>query len=227
MRKLISLIVLAAAAATLLYLSSCAHSQELVSITIQPGTQTFGAADIPVNFDAGLEVQLQAVGTYIHPPVTKDITDKVTWSSNSPQMVTVNSTGMLTATGLECGGAIVSATLVTNTSSGGISSSGAAVIGYMNANVTCFTGNGAGAGPLVTVAFAGTGQGTVTFSPSGIICTSACLGEFPAGTVLTLTAAPTAPSTSASWGGTCPSPTTSNVCTFTLEANTTVTASFS
>jgi hypothetical protein len=227
MRKLISFVVLAIAAAALLYLASCARSQELVSITVQPGTETFGAANIPVNLDAGLEVQLQAVGTYIHPPVTKDITDKVTWASNSPNMVTVSSTGMLTATGLECGGAIVSATMVTNTSAGGISSSGAAVIGYMNANVTCFTGNGTGSGPAVTVTFAGTGSGTVTFSPGAIVCSSLCAYSFPAGTVLTLTANPTAPSTSASWGGTCPSTTTTNVCMFTLEANTTVTASFS
>jgi hypothetical protein len=227
MRKLISLICLAAAAAALLYLASCAHSQELVGITIQPNSQTFGASNIPVNFDAGLDVQLQAVGTYIHPPVTKDITSQVTWATNSPEMFTISGTGLLTVTGTECGSGVVSATLVTNTSAGGISSSGAAVIGYMTASVTCFTGSGSGAGPAVSVTFAGTGSGTVTSSPSGLSCSSACIDTFAAGTVLTLTATPTPPSTTASWGGTCPTATQTNICTFIVEENTTVTVSFS
>ena len=53
---------------------SCARDQQLVSITIQPDTQTFGASNIPVPADAGLSVQLRALGHYVHPPVTKDIT---------------------------------------------------------------------------------------------------------------------------------------------------------
>ena len=28
-------------------------------------------------------MQLRALGTYIHPPVTKDITNQVTWESNT------------------------------------------------------------------------------------------------------------------------------------------------
>jgi len=227
--KWLSMAVLVAAAGMLLGLNSCGHDQRLVSIAIQPTVENVGATNIPVPDDAGFQVQLRALGTYIHPPVTKDITNQVTWASNTIQMFTVNSTGLLNTTGEACGGTLVSATANTNTSDGGLSSSGAVVTGYMTANVICYTGSGAGAGPAVTVTFAGTGSGTVTSSPSALICTSptACVDEFPAGTVLTLTAAPTAPSTSASWGGTCPSPTTTNVCTFTLEANTTVTASFS
>ncbi len=58
-------------------LTSCAHEQQLTSITVQPTTETFGAADIPVSADAGLNVQLRALGSFIHPPVTKDITDQV------------------------------------------------------------------------------------------------------------------------------------------------------
>jgi hypothetical protein len=227
MKKLVALTALAIAAAALLYLSSCAHSQELIGITIQPNTETFGASNIPVSADAGAQVQLQAIGNYIHPPVTKDITNQVTWASNTPQMMTVNSTGLVTVTGEACGGTVISATMVTNTSAGGISSSGAEVVGYMTANVTCFTGSGTGAGPAITVAFAGTGSGTVTSSPTGLSCSSACVATFAAGTVLTLTATPTAPSTTASWGGTCPTPTTNQFCTFTVEENTTVTASFS
>src|SRR5579859_1559205 len=90
---------------------SCAHDQQLVSIEIQPGTETFGASNIPVPADAGLNVQLKAFGHYIHPPVKKDITDQVVWVSNTPQIATVDSTGMLTAAGDACGGALVFASV--------------------------------------------------------------------------------------------------------------------
>ena len=55
-------------------------------------------------------------------------------------MVTVDSTGLITATGLSCGGTIISATVTTNHSDGNISSTGALVTGSMQANVICFTG---------------------------------------------------------------------------------------
>jgi hypothetical protein len=85
-------------------------------------------------------VQLRALGSYIHPPVTKDITNQVVWTSNTPQMVMVSSTGLITATGQACGGTIISATVTTNHSSGAISSNGALVTGSMTANVVCPTG---------------------------------------------------------------------------------------
>lgn len=229
MKKFVSFLALAISASALLYLASCARSQELVGITIQPNTETFGASNIPVNFDAGLQVQLQAVGTYIHPPVTKDITNQVTWSSNSPNMVTVSNTGLMTATGAECGGAIVSATLVTNTSTGGISSSGAAVIGYMTANVTCFTGSGGGSGnPVLLVQFANTNAGSVASSPIGLgACNSPgpCdTQSFLSGTVVTLTATPSGSSTTATWAS-CPSA-NGNVCTVDLTGDTIVIVEF-
>jgi hypothetical protein len=119
-------------------LPSCGHDQQLVSISIQPETETFGAANIPVSADAGLNVQLKAMGTYIHPPVTKDITNQVTWFSNTPQMVTVSSTGLITATGNACGGTLISATVTTNNSAGNLPSKGALVTSVMTANVVCF-----------------------------------------------------------------------------------------
>ncbi len=225
-RKSLGVVILVVTAAALLDLSSCTHSQQLVSIEVQPAVETIGASNIPVEDDAGQQVQLRALGTYIHPPVTKDITNEVTWASNDTQMFTVTSGGLLTATGVDCGGTLVSATLTTNSSAGGISSSGAIVTGYMTANVTCFTGSGTGSGPAVSVTFGG-GSGTVTSSPGGLNCTAPtpCIDAFPAGTDLTLTATPTAPSTSATWEG-CPVATTTNVCSFTLETNTTVTVTF-
>src|SRR5690348_15202792 len=79
------------AIAMLSFSSSCGRDQQLVSIQIQPTTETFGDASTPVARDAGLQVQLRAMGSYIHPPVTKDITNQVTWTSNTPQMMTVDS----------------------------------------------------------------------------------------------------------------------------------------
>jgi hypothetical protein len=125
-----------------LCLPSCGHDQQLVSITIQPATETFGATNIPVFADAGLSVQLKALGHYIHPPVTKDITSQVTWDSNDIQMVTVNSTGLITATGKTCGGTLISATVNTNSSVGNLHSAGAIVTSFMQANVVCSTGVG-------------------------------------------------------------------------------------
>ncbi len=141
MRKKVSALVgLCAAMGLLASLSACGHDQQLVSITVVPAVETFGAPNIPIDLDAGLNVQLRALGSYIHPPVTKDITNQVVWTSNTPQMVTVNSTGLITATGQACGGTIISATVTTNHSSGNISSNGALVTGSMTANVVCPTG---------------------------------------------------------------------------------------
>ena len=137
--KFAALVGLFAVASLLLIQPACGHDQQLVSITIVPATETFGAPNIQVLDDAGLNVQLRALGSYIHPPVTKDVTNQVTWVSNTPQMVTVNSTGLITATGLSCGGTIVTATVTTNHSEGNISCTGAIVTGSMTANVVCPT----------------------------------------------------------------------------------------
>lgn len=226
--KWLSMIVLVATAGVLLSVTSCGHSQELVAIQVQPNSETFGASYIPVIENAGSKVQLTALGSYIHPPVTKDITDQVTWASSDTQMFTITSGGMLTATGETCGTTLVSASLVTNSSAGGISSSGAVVTGNMTANVVCFSGSGTGSGPAVAVTFAGSGSGLVSSMPPGLSCASSaqvCAATFTAGTSVTLTATPIAPSTSASWAG-CPVSTSTNVCSFPLETNTFVTATF-
>jgi len=227
--KWFGVVGLAAAGGLLFNLASCAHDQELVSITIQPGTETFGASNIPVNLDAGASVQLRALGTYIHPPVTKDISSQVTWSSNTPQMVTVNSAGLITATGESCGGTLISATVQTNTDADNRSSAGAIITGYMTANVVCFTGSGSGGtGPTITVDFAGTGSGTVTSSPAGINCASTatlpCTYGFPSGTMVVLTAS--ALGTFGGWFGSCDA-VSGETCTIdSLTGNISVTATF-
>ena len=127
---------------SLALLTSCGHEQTLVGITVQPNKETFGAANIPLSEDANLSVQLKAMGTYVHPPVVKDITGKVTWTSNTPDMVAVDpaTPGLIAPTGNACGDTLISATIVTNESAGGVSSSGAQISGTMTATVVCPSG---------------------------------------------------------------------------------------
>jgi hypothetical protein len=213
----------------LLSIASCGRSQQLVSIDIQPNVYTFGASNIPVQANAGSAVQLRALGSYVHPPVTKDITNEVTWVSSTTQMMTVNSTGLLTATGEACGTTLVSATLRTNTSAGGISSSGTIVTGSMTGSVICFSGSGGITNPTLTVTFAGAGFGTVTSSPAGLstpcAAMTSCLGQFGAGTTVLLTATPTGSSTFSNWGG-CDSMPTTNPCSITMTTNRIAVATF-
>jgi hypothetical protein len=229
--KWLSMVVLVAAAGMLLGLNSCAHGQQLVSIEVQPVVYNVGATNIPVPDDAGIQTQLRALGTYIHPPVTKDITNDVTWASNTVQMFTVNSTGLLTATGELCGGALVSATATTNTSDGGLSSSGAIVTGYTTANVICYTGGaggGGGGGLALTLTFAGQGAGNVTSSPPGLSCASSaqvCAALFPANTVVTLTASPTGSSSFGGWSN-CSTPASTNPCMVTVSSDQAVVVTF-
>jgi|SRR5579863_646227 len=210
-RKWLAIAVLVLLAGLTLNLASCAHDQELTSIQVQPSVETIGTSIIPVAADAGQQVQLRALGTYIHPPVTKDITNEVTWASNDTQMFTLSTStpGLLTATGNACGATLVSATVTTNSSEGGISNSGAIVTGYMTAEVTCFTGTGGGSGnPVLLVQFANGNAGSVTSSPFGLgTCDSpgpCSTQNFLSGTVVTLTATPSGSSTTATWVS-CPS----------------------
>lgn len=69
-----------------------------------------------------------------------------------------------------------------------------------------------------------TGSGTVTSSPAGINCGSTCRAELPAGTLVSLTAAPSAGHTFVGWSGASCSGT--GVCIVSLTAAVTVTATF-
>ena len=198
-RKWFSIAALIVVAISLLSVSSCGDPQELVSIQIEPSAQAFGASNIPLIQDVGLQAQLTALGNYVHPPVTKDITDQVTWASSVTQVVTVSPTGQLSVTGTACGGSLITATVQTNADASGVSSSGAIVSGSIIASVICFTGTG----PTVTINFVGTGTGTISSSPAGLGCAASagasCTGSFPTGTNVTLTAVPNG--TFGGWAG--------------------------
>jgi len=122
-RKWLALIAIAAAA---LPIPGCGSSQQLLTITVSPTTATFGSA-VPAGVGQN-GIQLTALGTYAHPPATKDLTNQVTWTSSIPAVANVNATGLLTA-GPNCGVAGISASLLTNQPTGNV------VIGTMTATV--------------------------------------------------------------------------------------------
>jgi hypothetical protein len=155
-RKWFSIFVLIAAATLLLSLSSCGFNQHLVSIQIQPTAGTFGAVDPSIFFD------FQAIGTYIHPPQTKDITSLVTWRSDNPQVVQVSSAGVASPN-LNCGTADISASFFDSPNDVVSNSATLTVDGPSSLGCTP-----AGPEPILTISFAGTGTGTVT--GSGISC---------------------------------------------------------
>ena len=192
-------------------LLSCARDQELVSIAIQPSSETFGATNIPVGANAGATVQLRALGTYIHPPVTKDVTAQSTWTSNTPDIATVNTSGLVTATGIGCGNTLISATINSGKSSGAI------VTATMTTNVVCFVG------PTLAVNFAGPGTGTISSVPAGLSCDASCTATFPSNTAITLTASPNG--TFGGWTG-CDSTSGMNCTITSLSASRTVIATF-
>ena len=135
--------------------------------------------------------------------------------------------------GATCAAQFTSGTVVTLTadpdngstfagwSGGGCSGTGICVV-TMNANTTVTaTFNVI---PRMTVIKAGTGAGTVTSNPAGINCGTTCAAQFTSGTVVTLTAGPDNESTFAGWsGGGCSG---TGTCVVTMNANSTVTATF-
>jgi Divergent InlB B-repeat domain len=201
--KWFSLAVFVLAAIVLLSLSSCARNQHLVSISvIPPGPVTFQGV--------GASIQFKALGTYAHPPETKDITNQVQWSVDSQNLVTINGPGLVTAISI-CG-------------SGNVMASLNAPPNYIFG--TAFvTGAGIGTAAcnsaLLTVNVSG--SGTVTSSSGGINCPGTCSGVFPLGSSVELTATP---STGHTFGGWTNCASTSNICAVTMSANVMVGATF-
>ena len=75
----------------------------------------------------------------------------------------------------------------------------------------------------LTLKKAGSGAGTVTSYPAGISCRTTCAHAFPHGTMVKLTARPSARSTFAGWSGACKG---TRACTVPMSAARSVTATF-
>ena len=137
-RKWLSIPALLIVALVLLNLSSCAHSQQLVGISVTPqGTSiTLGRVG------EKLGTQFTALGSYIHPPETKDVTTKAVWTTDSPSIIALDPTqpGLVTTTGEGCGTNLgVTASVYSdpaNPSSGSVVT-GTATISVAFAGTTC------------------------------------------------------------------------------------------
>jgi len=202
------------AAGAVLSLPSCGHDQKLVGLQIQPQTFTF------LTPDTAAKEQFKAIGTYIHPPETKDITSQVTWSVDFADVVTMNQ-GMVSPFGMGgCGG--VDITAIASEGTGGASNvvvANATAIVDDPSNTIC-----PGGGKLATLAVGVVGGGTVTSLPAAISCTATggtCVATYSVGASVLLTAsAPTVV-----WGN-CPGA-TGSFCTIMIPTGgTAVSATF-
>ncbi len=203
-RKWFSIFALIAAATFFINLSSCGFNQHLLSIQVVPPGVTFNSV--------GSSIVFKAMGTYEHPPQTKDITDIVTWSVDSQNLVAITDTSLVTAVSI-CGSGNLYASYYDSPNQ----VTGSAFI----------TGGGAGTAAcdqaVLTVDIVGAGN--VTDSTGVINCSATgttCSADYALGSTIGLTATPGA--SFIGWQG-C-STINGNTCTVTLNFNTTVTATF-
>jgi hypothetical protein len=90
------------AVGAVLSLSSCGFKKQLVLITVNPSTASITGAGVIVDF--------QALGTYIHPPETVNITESVVWASTAPQIISIVSNTGVATSGTSCGTVTITAT---------------------------------------------------------------------------------------------------------------------
>ncbi|MFZ0796662.1 MAG: hypothetical protein WCA13_08350 [Terriglobales bacterium] len=194
-----------------LSLPSCGHDQKLVSLTITPPTFTFLEPYSPPPATNVME-QYTVVGTYIHPPATKDVTSQATWKIDDG-VVTMSTPGLFTPAPDYCGGGNISATVPEGT--GGSSN---ILIAYATVTVdnaaiaTCPGGN---TEATLSVQISPNGGGTVNSSTYGISCPANCIAVVPVGASVALTATPAPNYTFLDWVGSCSS-LQLNVCVVTV-----------
>jgi len=194
---------------------SCMHERKLVSITIHPTAFTFPTPDPDVHGD------FTAFGNYIHPPDTRDITDKVTWKTDVPQLLQINGGVVSPQPGNVCGIADVSASM---------QDGGNLIIAYATVTVNDPTNpicpGGSQTQGVVIVALAGAGTGSVTSVPAGITCPSkSCGALFNVGSTVVLTATPDIGFTFDNWAD-CTSTTDTTCSVLVTTGSTVVTATF-
>jgi hypothetical protein len=90
------------AVGAVLSLPSCGFKKRLVEITINPPAATITGA--------GVEIDFQALGTYIHPPETENITTSVVWASTANGLVTIDANTGVAFSGIDCGTVSITAT---------------------------------------------------------------------------------------------------------------------
>ncbi len=192
---------------------SCGQDHKLVAIEVQPSAGFNFASPNPA-----AQGGFTAIGTFVHPPGTADITNQVLWKTDIPQLLTIDK-GVVSPTGAGCGVADVSASLT---------SGGNLVVGYSTVTVSDSTNalcpGGSSTLGVVSVTLAGASTGTVTSAPAGITCPATCIAQFTVGATIGLVAVPGAGNT-VSWAG-CTT-FSGNTCTIVVPKGTTnVTATF-
>jgi hypothetical protein len=202
-RKWFGLAILIAVATLLLNTASCGFNQHLVSIQVVPPGATFQAV--------GASIVFHAIGTYIHPPATKDITNLVTWSVDSQNLVTISNTSQVTAVSI-CGSGNLYASYYDSPNQ----VTGSAFL----------TGTGAGTSAcnqaILTVDIVG--SGSVIDSTNVIKCPGVCSADYTLGSTIGLTATIGTGASKVTWTN-CNS-FAGNTCTVILNADTTVIATF-
>jgi len=88
MNRLPRLLVASLLVLPVLLVPSCAAPQRLESVMVLPSNTTLQGF--------GLQVHYKAYGSFVHPPETLDISNAVTWSSSSPQIISIDNTGIAT-----------------------------------------------------------------------------------------------------------------------------------
>ena len=210
-RKWFSIFALIATAIIMCSLVSCAFNQHLTSVQVVPNSATFGGV--------GASIQFKAIGTYDHPPETKDITATATWSIDSQNLVqfTSGSPGLVTSIS-DCG----SGNVIASMNDGANDRLGTAFVTAAGVGTATCTQ------ALLTVIVSG--SGTVTSSPTGITCPSTCNAAFPLDGTVGLNATPGAGASTVIWSwpvGTAGcSVSSASACTVVLNTNQTITATF-
>jgi len=186
--------------------------RSLTNITIIPGTGT------QTVYALGETAQFLAIGTFSSSPVTQDMTNLVTWKSVDVDVATINTSGLATA--VACAFPKCTTTILASTTS----TTGAQIVG--TSDLTLQPASGGANLPSLTVYIVGAGNGSVSSNPAGISCTpttpTTCIGYFPSGTSVRLTATPTG---FGGWSSNCV-PTSANPCTVVMNGNQTVGAIF-
>jgi len=188
-----------------LSLPSCGREQQLVSLQVQPATATFG------DDDPALTIQFTAIGTYIHPPATMDVTRQATWKIDDG-VAAMTTPGLFAPVLGFCGGGNISASVPEGT--GGADN---IVIAYATVTVdnpavpTC---PGGGTEATLGVQVSPVGDGTVASLSGGISCPGQCIAEFPVGASVGLVATPASGHSLLSWSGCTTS--AGNDCTVTI-----------
>jgi hypothetical protein len=178
-----------------------------------PGSQTVTTTNETAQFIA--------IGTYNSgSPLTRDLTDQVSWQSSDVKIAQVDASGLVTGIGL--GGVTITA-LATDTDGTVIPAT---------ASVTSGPSVGPVLLPTLTIFKVGTGTGTVT--SNGVLGVAincgpeaGCIGNFPQGTVVTLMAVADPSWVFDGWSSNCtPVPGIRTSCTITMDNNQTVGAIF-